>query len=1033
MNTLFRTILNMSLSGAIVIVAVMAARLLLRRAPKKWSYLLWSAAAFRLVCPVSLRSEFSLFRLLPEAGRVTAERGGFVSALEAIPSAQRIETGVDAAREAILSAPSAGAASGQAVSSLGEAAQSALSGGVSNAAPAVSAAPAAPLPASAPVDWLTVLGWVWLGVAVCLLLFGAVNYLLTKKRLASAIRLEGRVYQSELVSSPFILGLLRPRIYIPYGLEGERLDYALAHEKRHLRRGDPWFKLLAWLLLCLHWFNPLVWLAFFLMGRDMEMSCDEAVLASGGDLRQGYSQTLLSFAVKQGFPRPNPLCFGETGVKSRIRNALRWKQAGGWISLGALVLCLCLIAGCALNPPEAWKKKLTTEELLSLAEKGDALRFEDFSAYAPSEFGEQHLIFLLENNHYVLDVTGPDYTGPEGPGQFRLSYQFRPLFADSDDTRVKFLGDYYDVIDLRDPGLRDFLAAHDPTLPLSLNADGTLGLLRWGMTEEEALALGMGLEQAPDRGNLYYSSYELDGVEILGQEAKLRLSFARYGLEGGVHLDTAAEPRLQSMEIILNTDLDLTEELNSLWGEQERYKVDDTGVDYNAAGQPIPRFLSQELPKEHWYWHSKETATELMDAAALGRLYPDLSSEDLMQACCTLFAWSASQAWDTDTSGDPVYTISTNGHGLLLAKLLKETPAPRAESAEPLSLNTDGTLGLLRWGMTPDEAAKADSRIFFDSGTGGELFETWTQNELSLFGEKMCANYLFVTHEGNTFLDAMELCFTGPFDKASVVSQLEGLWGPRIDHYTSLSGQEIPAPEENWWWELEDGVRAQFAVSDGLPALCIDATALNARAGRYGELTGREGALRYDETRLADVNEDLAPFICDENGGIVSASPVSCFFTSFYEDVRDLDLEQFLRYFPGSEEVTEPEELAAVAAMEEERFGAALGGPTHRIRVADVDEVLLEYAGIKVDELNADWRNTLSYLPETDAFYTHSSDFGAGTFRADGGSILMDTGEEWLWSVPPGEDDTALLLKRQYEPYHYLITAFTRVPVESVG
>ncbi len=1035
MNTLFRTILNMSLSGGVVIVAVMAARLLLRRAPKKWSYLLWSAAAFRLVCPVSLRSEFSLFRLLP-AGLRGAERGGFVSALEAIPSAERMEAGVQAAQEAILSASEAGA-SGQAVSSISETAQSALSDGLSGATPAISASPAAPLPA-APVDWLTVLGWVWLGVAACLLLFGAVNYLLTRKRLAAAIRLEGQVYQSELVSSPFILGLIRPRIYIPYGLEGDELRYALAHETRHLRRGDPWFKLLAWLLLCLHWFNPLVWLAFFLMGRDMEMSCDEAVLASGGDLRQGYSRTLLSFAVKQGFPRPNPLCFGETGVKSRVQNALRWKRAGTALTLGALVLCLALIAGCALNPPEALKKKLTTEELLSLAEKGDAFRFEDFSAYAPSQSGEQHLIFLLENNHYVLDVTGPDYTGPEGPGQFRLSYQFRPLFADSDDTHVKYLGDYYDVIDLRDPGLRDFLAAHDPSLPLSLNADGTLGLLRWGMTPEQAAAVDPRIVFTADSGESWttrFLRYEVRGLDFMGREATATLTFSSFDFSNGIGYGSGPDYYLETILIVPeDPEADLTEELCACLGEQETHRLgygdwwDEEGNQHHG-----PHPAQQELPESDWYWLAEQSIFDMVPLERLRACYPGQDDKEMEEALWAVYAWRVDQERTKDTEGKPVYLITANGTGTVLARLLENTPAPRAESSDSLSLNADGTLGLLHWGMTPEEAARADARILFDSGRGGELFETWTQKELSLFGERLSANFIFVTQEGNTFLNAMELCFTGPFDKAAVISQLEGLWGPRIDHYTSMSGQELPAPEENWWWELEGGVKAQFAVSDGLPALCLDATALNAAAGRYGELTGRERALDYSEEQLELINEELAPVLRGEDGSIVSASPVSCFFTSFYEDVHDLDLEAFLRYCPVGEEVTDSTELAAVAALEEERFGMAQGTHTLRYRVRDVDGILLEYAGIKVDELSTDWMNELCYLPEYDAFYNHTSDFAAGTFRAENGNILIDTGEEWLWSVPPGEDGTALLLKRQYVPYHFLITAFMRVDAESLG
>ena len=525
------------------------------------------------------------------------------------------------------------------------------------------------------------------------------------------------------------------------------------------------------------------------------------------------------------------------------------------------------------------------------------------------------------------------------------------------------------------------------------------------------------------------------GFSFMDQEAYAVLRFTSIYFSDGIHYGNEADFYLESIMIFpSDPEADLTEQLCACLGERQKHLLSyGRWEDENGETHTGPYFAQQELPEADWYWLSSQSLLDLVGYEALRPSYPDFSDEELEEAFYTVYAWSAGQTRDTDANGNPRYYIHTSGTGTVLARLLENTPAPRAESSEPLSLNADGTLGQLRWGMTPNEAMTADSRIFFDSGKGGELFETWTQKELSLFGERLSANFIFVTQEGNTFLNAIELCFTGPFDKAAVVSQLVGLWGPRIDHYTSMSGQELPAPEENWWWELEGGVKAQFAVSDGLPALCLDATALNAAAGRYGELTGRERAMDYSEEQLELINEELAPVLRGEDGSIVSASPVSCFFTSFYEDVRDLDLEAFLRYCPVGEEVTDSTELAAVAALEEERFGAAQGTHTLRYRVRDVDGILLEYAGIKVDELSTDWMNELCYLPEYDAFYNHTSDFAAGTFRAENGNILIDTGEEWLWSVPPGEDGTALLLKRQYVPYHYLITAFTRVDAESLG
>ena len=159
-----------------------------------------------------------------------------------------------------------------------------------------------------------------------LLLYGIISYLNLRRRLRGAVRAENGVFETDSVRAPFILGLFSPTIYLPPGLEGEPLRYVLAHERFHIRHADHAVKLFGFLLLCVHWFNPLVWLAFYLMSRDMEMRCDEAVLSAESGITKPYSMALLSFASARRFPSPSPLCFGETGVRERIKNVLRWKK-----------------------------------------------------------------------------------------------------------------------------------------------------------------------------------------------------------------------------------------------------------------------------------------------------------------------------------------------------------------------------------------------------------------------------------------------------------------------------------------------------------------------------------------------------------------------------------------------------------------------------------------------------------------------------------------------------------------------------------
>ena len=315
MENLFLQILNMSLTGSYVILAILLARLLLKKAPKKYSYYLWAVAAFRLICPVSFEAVFSLFKPLD----IPVQN----NAMAYVSPAIRYE------------------------------AQPTVNMGI----PAVSHSVSQSLPAATPMNSVNPIQiWIALGTALwcvgilAILIYGIISYVKLKKQLSTSVLLKDNVWQSETVRSPFILGFVKPKIYVPYDLDEASLRYVLTHERYHLRQGDHLVKPIAWLILTVHWFNPLVWLAFHLMGKDMEMRCDEQVLAGEGNIEKSYSMTLLSFAANRRFPAPSPLAFGESGVKTRIKNALRWKQPKVWMTGLAVVLCVAVMAACAANP-----------------------------------------------------------------------------------------------------------------------------------------------------------------------------------------------------------------------------------------------------------------------------------------------------------------------------------------------------------------------------------------------------------------------------------------------------------------------------------------------------------------------------------------------------------------------------------------------------------------------------------------------------------------------------------------------------------
>ncbi|MBQ6824145.1 MAG: hypothetical protein IJP27_05810 [Clostridia bacterium] len=323
---MFLTVLNMSITASYVILAVLLVRLLLRRAPKKYSYWLWSVVGFRLCCPISFQSVFSLFSLKPfdmtKAQAETAHQLRFITADERLIHTE-ITTGIPFANQYLPQQEPAGMTS-----------------------------------INPSQIWIPLLTAVWLAGMLLLLLWGLIGYLRLARKMRTAIRIEGDLYAAEEARSPFILGYFRPRIYLPLGVEE---SYILEHERYHLQHWDHWVRLFGFLLLCLHWFNPLCWLAFQKMGQDMELRCDEAILKKHRGIAKEYSTALLSFATDSRFP--SPLAFSESSVKKRIKNALR-KPPAKWLQWVAILVCSVVLVSCAANPKKEKSPAAGGERLL---------------------------------------------------------------------------------------------------------------------------------------------------------------------------------------------------------------------------------------------------------------------------------------------------------------------------------------------------------------------------------------------------------------------------------------------------------------------------------------------------------------------------------------------------------------------------------------------------------------------------------------------------------------------------------------------
>lgn len=318
MGVYFDILLNMSITGSVVILVVILMRFLLARAPKKYSYILWSIVGFRLICPFSFKSIISIFNFNP------------------IQNPSDVVT--NSGRMNYLDAPVYLNTSSSGVSTIGGA----------DAPVNITVAPT--LTKNFTFDDFII--FIWL-VGMCVLLaLGVAGYIKTRKQVRFATKMQDDIFQSENTDSPFILGIIKPKIYIPYNTDEEYLKYVIAHEKHHLKRGDNIIKLVAYLLLCVYWFNPLCWVAFYLVNKDMEMSCDEYVLAHYENIKKKYSTALLSFSTDKKITSPSMLCFGEGSIKGRIKNVLKFKKPTVTVSVIAIILCIAVGIVCVANPKD---------------------------------------------------------------------------------------------------------------------------------------------------------------------------------------------------------------------------------------------------------------------------------------------------------------------------------------------------------------------------------------------------------------------------------------------------------------------------------------------------------------------------------------------------------------------------------------------------------------------------------------------------------------------------------------------------------
>ena len=357
LDAIYMQVLDMSKTASVVILVVLFARLLLKKTPKVFSYALWAVVLFRLLCPFSFEASVSV-----------------------VPKMTSVSQGYTLSEEPI----SVFGASEAAYQAVGDA----LNGGLGIQHIRTTEKDETGMTKYVTTDWWSVWilfgQYVWVAGIAAMLVYSAASYGKLRKKLLVVVPVRDNIFIADDIKSPFVVGLLRPKIYLPCNLGEKEQEYIILHEQHHIKRLDHIVKALAFLALTVHWFNPLVWLAFVLAGKDMEMSCDEAVIRKiGSDVRADYSASLLTLATGRRIIAGTPLAFGEGDTKGRINNLAKWKKPAVFAVVLAAIACVLLAVGLLTTPAEEREfpingsnvSELDTEQIIEKIAKVEKLEY----------------------------------------------------------------------------------------------------------------------------------------------------------------------------------------------------------------------------------------------------------------------------------------------------------------------------------------------------------------------------------------------------------------------------------------------------------------------------------------------------------------------------------------------------------------------------------------------------------------------------------------------------------------------------------
>ena len=913
MHRLFPIVCNMSLTASVVILAVLAVRLLLRRAPKVFAYALWAVVLFRLLCPVSVTSAVSLMGAL---GAPAQERTQRTSAVEYVPADIMIRG----------TAP--------AVTQLPQPPLPAETGGAVSDAPA-DTAPAA-VPAMSFNEPVFILTLIWLAGMVLLLAYSLVSLLRLRRRLVGTVRLRDNIYLADHIPSPFVMGLFRPKIYLPSTLTETERGYILRHEQYHLRRRDHLVKFLSFLALCIHWFNPLVWAAFVLSGKDMEMSCDEAVVkALGEKIRADYSASLLSLATGRRIVAGMPLAFGEGDTGSRIRNLLNWKRPRPWVMAVCAVVCVGLIALCAANPGGT-----------------DAADGEENGSWPSVEAYVQHVMLAqTEASYYTYNADG--------------TISSQPRTAAVTDRKLVYLEKGGEVTGLAPDGVLEEWEYHYLT-KLDLDVDMDAVALAGGQYHDGEWYFDLG---SGDRHIVVALRHEDGRYEILYDAPTNDGDFYGYHntMEEAIYDWYVTD---QNLDLPLYVE-DWIDQINYNNPNDKpgnypvhRYDVDG-GYLYIPGSAWIMADVTAHRSHGHWEWYSGYDTGSILTVDRFTQTLEDEYITSRKQGFEPLD--DTKQIWKRRQDGinERYYFYPTaDGNGCWRIWTLW---TDLGISDYPYIFIEPQVMNLMVESFTPVED--------FTPAAGNSTRAERTSTQIVPVGKSSAEITVgYTTQQGpdGEVIDPSAGIFLKNVAKVNNISCLGAVEQDQIVYLNNGKTAIVPVSFTAGLNEGGEGVHTYGTV------VTVDLTG----GGVERSVLSQQELDAYNAVTDCTVR--------DESGDITGMDihPASYLLTSYYGNVRNLNFAEFLRYFPQDGSISDEAEFEALKNLEGWPFKHAesmeqMPVPIHKISAASVNEVLRAYGGITA----ADLSNTdgVFYLKDYDAYYTYTSDFGFSSFAAESG------------------------------------------------